>query len=98
MSAGIDFMGGNELGPDIPAAPRPGIALEAFADPSRRGHWSMPVSLERSLVEAAERLVMSRLDQRSLWWLAPSGDSAGTMRLESLPLSVDLLPLLIADD
>lgn len=75
--------------------------IDAFVDPLREGCWPLGSPLADALSVSAECLAVTRLGNRSLWWLPPDGERAGTMRLGGSPLAGDppaeLLLLLIAD-
>lgn len=83
--------GADAVGDTVPA-------LEEFTDRFASGQWRLHAPLDAVLMQSAERLIQACLGRRSLWWIPAADGSAGTMRLENLPLAPELVPLLIAHE
>lgn len=87
-----------EVAPAVPTRAAVGPELGELDDPAAGTRWPLTAPLALSMQQAAERLVVSRLGRRSLWWIPADDDAAGTMRVEHPPLAPELLPSLIAHE
>ncbi len=105
-SAGIDALDGmavDELDARLSAlpaiseseAPSP-LPLDACAEPAAGAKWALSEPLADALARAAGHAIVSRMNGRALWWLAPSDEFAGELRVASTPLAATLFDELIS--
>ena len=86
------------IGPLQRGDPSRGLPLGAFSSEHAVGRWLLPGPVESSLALSAARFMLSHLGHRALWWLPSDGATAGTVRLEHVPLRAELFTTLITND